>query len=128
MGVPEEYDDNVERRRTHPLLMPKVESERISAADGEIQEKATIVAPARLPAKNPKKGILQGVENKSLLPRVKQTAKQRSALSEDKYAPGETSRWKHMSTRFPALYKALLDEPDETVRMSVFKNAVSRAG
>ena len=24
MGVPEEYDDDVERRRTHPLLMPKV--------------------------------------------------------------------------------------------------------
>ena len=49
-------------------------------------------------------------------------------LSEDKYAPGETSRWKHVSARFPALYKALLDEPDETVRRSMFKTAVSRAG
>ena len=62
MGVPEEYDDDVERRRTHPLLMPKVESERISAADGEILEKAAIVAPAKLPAKNPKKGILYRVQ------------------------------------------------------------------
>ena len=27
MGVPVEYDDDVERRRTHPLLLPKIESE-----------------------------------------------------------------------------------------------------
>ena len=33
-------------------------------------------------------------------------------LREDKYAPGDTSRWKHVSARFPVLYQALLDEPD----------------
>ena len=49
-------------------------------------------------------------------------------LSEDKYAPGETSRWKHTSARFHAPYKTLLDEPDETVRRSMFKTAVSRSG
>ena len=68
MGIPEDYDDDVERRRTHPLLMPKVESERISAVDGEILEKVAIVAPAKLPAKNPKKGILRGAGVKSILP------------------------------------------------------------
>ena len=49
-------------------------------------------------------------------------------LSEDKYAPGETSRWKHVSARFPALYKALLDEPDQTVRRSMYRTAARRAG
>ena len=91
-------------------------------------KKAAIVAPAKLPAKNPKKGILQGAGVKSILPRVKPTAKQRSILSEDKYAPAEASRWKHASARFPALYKALLAEPDEAVRSSMFKTAVNLAG
>ena len=52
----------------------------------------------------------------------------RVMLIEDEYAPGETSRWKDVSARFPALYKALLAEPDETVRSSMFKTAVSVAG
>ena len=107
--------------------MPKVESERISAADGEILEKVAIVAPVKSPAKKLKKGILRGAGVKSISPGVKPTAKRRSVLSEDKYAPGETSRWKHVSALFPALYKALPDEPDETVRRSMFKTAVSRA-
>ena len=49
-------------------------------------------------------------------------------LGEDKYAPGETSRWKHVSARFPALYKALLAEPDEAVLGFMFKTAVHLAG
>ena len=47
-------------------------------------------------------------------------------LSEDKYAPGDTSRWKHVSARFPALYQALLDEPDKAVRKSMYGVAVKR--
>ena len=128
MGVPEEYDDDVERRRVHPLLMRKVESERILAADGEILEKSAIVAPARSPATNPNKGILQGVENKSISPRVKPTAKRRSVLSEDKYAPGEGSKWKHVSARFPALYKALLAEPDAAACSAMWRSAVCASG
>ena len=49
-------------------------------------------------------------------------------LSEDKYAPGDTSRWKHVSARYPALYQALLDEPDKAVRKSMYGVAVKRAG
>ena len=67
MGVSVEYDNNVERRCTHPLLMPKMEAERISAADGEILEKVAIVVPARLPARKPKKGILRGDRSKSIV-------------------------------------------------------------
>ena len=46
MGVSVDYDDDNERRRTHPLLMPKVESEQISVVDGEVLEKAAIVVTA----------------------------------------------------------------------------------
>ena len=38
MGVPVDYDDEVERRNTHPLLLPPQEAERISKTDGEILE------------------------------------------------------------------------------------------
>ena len=27
MGVPVDYDDEVERKRTHPMLLPKIEPE-----------------------------------------------------------------------------------------------------
>ena len=66
MGVPANCDDNVERRRTHPILMPKIESEQISMADGEILEKVAIVAPAKPPTKKTKKGILRSSPNKSI--------------------------------------------------------------
>ena len=49
-------------------------------------------------------------------------------LCEDKYAPGEGSKWKHVSARFPDLYKALLAEPDEAVPSSIFRTAVHLAG
>ena len=128
MGIPEDYDDDVERRRTHPLLMPKTESEKISLVDGEVLEKIAIVTPVKPPAKKSKKGILRGKSARLILPGVKPKAKRRSVLSEDKYTPGDTSRWKHVSARFPALYRDLLDEPDKAVRKSMYRVAVKRAG
>ena len=50
MGVSVDYDNDNERRCNHPLLMPKVESERISVADGEVLEKVAVVIPAEVPA------------------------------------------------------------------------------
>ena len=55
MGIPENYDNDVERRRTHPLLLTKIESERLSATDEEVLEKAAIVVPAKRPTKETKK-------------------------------------------------------------------------
>ena len=49
-------------------------------------------------------------------------------LSEDKYAPGEGSKWKHVSACFPDLYKALLVEPDVAVHCSMLRTAVHLAG
>ena len=47
MRVPIEYDDDVERRRTHPLLLPKVEAEGVSQADSDLLEKVQVVAPIK---------------------------------------------------------------------------------
>ena len=46
MGVPVDYDDDVERRRTHPLLMPKIETEQITVKDGEVLERMAVVKRA----------------------------------------------------------------------------------
>ena len=108
MGLSVDYDDDDERRRTHPLLMPKVESERISVSNGEVLKKAAIAVPARAPAQDPKKGKLKGVAKKLIAPRAKQTAKRRSVLEVNKYGPDKSAKWKRVKARFPALYKALL--------------------
>ena len=81
-----DYNNYDERRRTHPLLMPKVESEQISVADGEVLKKAAIVVPAWALSKNPKKGRLKGTKTpkkgrlkdgakNSITPQAKQTVK-----------------------------------------------------
>ena len=63
MGVSVDYDDDDERRRTHPLLMPKIVSERISATYGEVLEKAAIVVPTWALAKIPKEGKLRDAKS-----------------------------------------------------------------
>ena len=47
MGVPIEYDDDVERRRTYPLLLPEVEAEGVSQGDSDMLEKIQVVAPTK---------------------------------------------------------------------------------
>ena len=42
----------------------------------------------------------------------------------DKCSPGVGPQWKHGSARFPALYKALLEEPDPTVRRAISRSAL----
>ena len=128
MGVSAEYDADAKRRRTHFLLVPKVESERISVIDGEVLDKVAILVSTRPPAKSPKKGILQGDGSRSILLQVRPTAKQGSVLEVDKYAPDENSKWKRVSARFPALYKALLVEPDVVTCGAMLKSASRAAG
>ena len=45
MGVPINYDDDVERRRTHPMLLPKVETERMTISDKEMLKEIEVLAP-----------------------------------------------------------------------------------
>ena len=67
MGVSVDYDDGNKCMHTHPLLMPKVESEQIVSADDKVLKKAAIVVPSRLTVTTPKKGMLRGVLSRSQL-------------------------------------------------------------
>ena len=138
VGVSVDYNDDDERRRTHPLLIPKVESEQFSVADGEVLENAAIVVPAWALAKTPKKGRLKGAKTpkkgrlkdgaKNLVaPQAEQTVKRRSVLEVDKYAPDESPKWKRVNARFPDLYKSLLVKMDAATRGSRLRQAVSAA-
>ena len=51
-----------------------------------------------------------------------------SLLEEEKYGPNEGAKWKPVNARFPALYKALLAEPDKATRVARLKQAVSETG
>ena len=67
MGVKVEYDDDVQRRRTHPLILPIIETERVSLPDGDILEKIAAVVPVKKVAKNgtvDKKRSIQGSKHK----------------------------------------------------------------
>ena len=79
-------------------------------------------------AKSPKKVRLKYDAKKSITPQAKQTVKQRSVLEVDKYAPDESSKWRRVNARFPALYKALLFEPDAATRGARLRQAVSAVG
>ena len=125
MGISVDYDDDDERRRTHPLLLPKIESERISVTDGEILEKVKIVTPVRMTTKRPKKAKTGCVKKRSVPPNVKHVVKRRSVLEGDKYGPNGGELWKCVNARFPALYKALIAEPDKDTRVARLKRAVN---
>ena len=43
MGVTVEYDEDAERRNTHPLLLPQVETVRVSQAVGDLLGKVEVV-------------------------------------------------------------------------------------
>ena len=104
MEVAVEYDDDVERKCTHHLLLPKVEAEMVSQQDGDLLEKIGIAVPN-------KKGTLQGKKNSSILTGALPTKKRRSVLGEAKYGSGSGPQWSKGGTRYPALYRALLEEP-----------------
>ena len=56
MGINVEYDDDTERRRTHPLLMPKMEPVSLSWDDTEVLKKVKILVPGVSFKKGSKRG------------------------------------------------------------------------
>ena len=79
MGIPKDYDDNLEHRRTHYLFLLKIEYEQLLAMDGKVLKKAAIVVPAKRPMKKTKNRT-----NVSFPPRVIPEEKRRSVLGEGK--------------------------------------------
>ena len=85
MGVPIKYDDDMERRCTHPLLLPEVEAAGVSQADCDLLEKVQVVAPTKkVPSYKSilEKVIIQGKGGKSISPRSTASEKRRSVLGE----------------------------------------------
>ena len=122
MGVQVEYDDDVERRRTHPLLLPKIDTEILSLPDGDILENIAVVVPVKKVAKlGPvdKKRTIQGSKCKLISPRAKTLDKQKSVLVDTKYGTGPKPHWKSGSAHYLDFYKALLDEPSITKRIEM---------
>ena len=102
-----------------PLLLPEVEAEGVSQADSDLLKKVQVVAPTKkVPSYKYilEKVIIQGRCGKSISPRYKTSEKRRSVLGEPRYGPGPEPQWKAGRTRYPAFYKALLEEPSRTKR------------
>ena len=115
MGVPVNYDDDVERRRTHPKLLPKIEDGVVSDQDREILENVGVTTSRPT-------GKTQGVQKGSILARRVPTPKRRSVLGEGKYGGGSGPLWNQEGTRYLALYKALLEEPVASRRREMVRS------
>ena len=88
MGMLIEYNYDVERRRTHLLLLPIIETERVSLPDGDILKKIAVVVPVEKvskPGPVDKKRSIQDRKRKSISPKAKTSEKQSSVLGEPKY-------------------------------------------
>ena len=96
MGCEIDYDDNVERRKTHPSLLPSVKPQGVvSKEDVEVLRKANGLKRASASQKsNPQK--------------VKTSVEQRSVLDAMKHGSGSRPLWAQPGApRFPYLTKAL---------------------
>ena len=111
-------------RRTHQLLLPLIETERVSLPDGNILEKIAVVVPVKKVAKpgsDDSKKSIQGSKHKSISPRANPSDKRRSMLGDPKYGPGSKLHWKAGSARYPDFYKTLLEEPSRTKRIEMVR-------
>ena len=59
-GVPIDCDDNAERRKTHPRLLPKVETERMTISDKEMLKEIEVLAPTSKKKKSSSK-VTKGI-------------------------------------------------------------------
>ena len=112
MGISPDYDDDVERRNTHPMLLPTPEAEgMISKQDMDVLK--------RMMGSGDIQENKRDANSKPILPAVNTVAKRRSVLDDNKYGPGNRPHWAINKTRFPNLIKALNQEPDMGTRNQV---------
>ena len=81
LGIPPEYDDNVEHRNTHSLLLPKTEAEGVLS-----KQDINVLRRAIGPAEDQEHKT--GVRSKSISPPVNTVPKLRSVLDDRRYGPG----------------------------------------
>ena len=112
MGIPPDYNNDAERKNTHPLLLPRNEAEGvIPKQDLEVLKRAIGSGDVQDNKKD--------VKSKSILPPVNTVAKLRSVLNDNNYGPGNRPHWAFSKTRFSNLIRALNLEPDMDTRERV---------
>ena len=82
--------------------------------DGDILEKVAMIVPVKKVSKHgsdDRKILIKGSKHKLISMRAKPSYKRMSALGDPKYGSGSEPHWKAGSARYPAFYKALIDEP-----------------
>ena len=115
MGVPIDYDEDVERRRTHLLLLPKLEPVKMTVSDEQILKEIEVLAPTpKKTRSSPRviKGILRGKANESTSSRSKLRRDKGVCWPESKYGSVSGPQWNTNSgqAHFPHLKKALGSE------------------
>ena len=107
------------------MLLPKIKNERLTIPQTVLLKEIAVLAPAKRRPKTKKvlkRVIIRGGDTKLISPRTGATAKRRSVLGEEKYGPGSEPQWKAGGTRYPNLYKALLEEPSRTRRTKLLED------
>ena len=115
MGIPENYDDDVERNRTHPLLLPKPEKAGVVK-----NEDLEVLAKAMGLDKTSK-----GQPSESTPPLTEAKVRRRSVLDGKRYGPGNRPYWEMKEgqerSRYPNLIRALSKESDPSQRRSIWE-------
>ena len=112
MGIQENYDDDAERVRTHPLLLPK-------------PKKAGVVPPKDLEVLAKTLGV-QKVLDRSTPQMTPASVGRRSVLGDMKYGPGDRPYWDmkegRAQSRYPNLIRALAKVTDTSQRRQLFES------
>ena len=122
MGIPEDYDDEAERMRTHPQLLPKPkEAGAVSSNDLQVLSKALGV-----------EGQDHDRWNGSAPPVTPAPPGQRSLLDNDKFGPGNRPFWEmkegRVSSRYPDLLRTLSKVQDSGQRRLLFESHRHKMG
>ena len=135
MGICVDYDDDIEQKQTHHLLLPKKSPEGlVNDKDIEILKQATglkvdvkkrkVSKKPIKESKKPTKGLRQGSIPQQPIHR-KALVKRRSVLSEAKFGPGDGPDWAVGRTRYPNFARMLAQESDPETRSRMLKSRMA---
>ena len=122
MGIPEEYDDEAEKVRTHPMLLPKPKKAGVvSSSDLQVLSKALGVDSQN-----------HDRQDGSTPPVTPVPLGRRSVLDDNKFGPGNRPYWEmkegRVSTRYPGLLRALSTIKDPEKRRLLFESHRRKMG
>ena len=115
MGISDNYDDNAERDRTNPLLLPKPEKAGVVPSK-HIEVLAKAMGLDKTSQDKPSESTPQLTDAK---------VRRRSVLDGKRYRPGNRPYWEMKEgqerSRYPNLIRALAKESDPSHRRNVWE-------